>query len=78
MAAIHEAGHVVAARRRRVKAYAGIWPSGYDDPYSTTWIGQTCMLRGYDRASDGLGLLIDRDGHPVAPNRDRDAALHAY
>jgi hypothetical protein len=41
LAAIHEAGHYVAARWRGVKAYAYIFPAPADQPFEKTWLGQT-------------------------------------
>jgi hypothetical protein len=58
MAAIHEAGHMVAARRRRVEAYAIIWPNDTGDPFIKTWLGRAAFGRGVDRASDGTHRFI--------------------
>ncbi|MCU1340286.1 MAG: hypothetical protein JWO19_5867 [Bryobacterales bacterium] len=41
VAAIHEAGHAVAARWRDVGAMSLIWPSGSDGQTIKTWLGQT-------------------------------------
>lgn len=53
-AAIHEAGHLVAADWRGVEAYGRIWATGSDDPNDKPWIGAASMRSRTSAATERL------------------------